>query len=387
MTSIHGTALAQFQPVADLFAANFAELDELGASLCITIEGETVLDMWGGHRDAARTQDWDRDTVCVLFSNTKAATALCAQILIDRCQLDLNAKVTDYWPEFGQNGKQDATVLMLLNHTVGLPALRDEVKPDGYADWAYMTAQLAAETPFWTPGSQTGYHMITFGWLVGELVRRVSGQSLGQFFDAQIAKPLGLPLWIGLPEEQDANLAPVKFFKMQPGERLSDFTQTVLKDTQSMQALSMLNLGGLDYNSVTAHRAEIGGAGGIGNARGLCGMFTPLANGGGELLSEARITAMRQESSSNTRDANLLIPSRFGQGFMLSMDNESSSQEDNRSFIIGADAFGHVGAGGSTGFADPANHMAFSYVMNRMGGGFLMNERGQRLIDAAYAGL
>ena len=384
---IDGFADPRFRAVADLFADNFEALDEVGASLCLSLEGETVLDMWGGHRDAARTQTWDKDTISVVFSNTKAATALCAHMLVDRGLLDLNERVSTYWPEFAQNGKQDATVLMLLNHTVGLPALRAPVKPGGFADWDYMVERFAAEEPFWEPGSQNGYHMISFGWLVGEVIRRVSGKSLGQFFADEVAGPLGLSMYIGLPPEQDHRLAPVIFYKMQPGELPSEFMQTLLKNPDSIQALSMLNLGGLDYNTETAHRAEIGGAGGIGNARALCGMFTPLANGGGDLLSGARIDAMRSLSSANSHDANLMIPTRFAQGFMLNMDNGPASASQGGSFVIGDGAFGHVGAGGSTGFADPDKRLAFSYTMNRMGNGLLMNERGQRLIDATYAAL
>ncbi len=385
MTHIQGHCEPRFQPVADLFAANFEELDEVGASLYLSVEGQTVVDLWGGHMDKARRQPWQSDTITVLFSNTKAATALCAHMLVEQGALDLNAKVGHYWPEFAQNGKEDATVAMLLNHTVGLPALRDEVKPLGYADWDYMTARYAAEAPFWDPGTQSGYHMISFGWLVGELVRRVSGKSLGRFFADEVAGPLGLELWIGLPESEDARVAPAIFHKMQPGELLSEFIQTMLRDTQSLQARSMLNLGGLDYNSTTARRAEIGGAGGIGNARGLGGMFTALANGGGGLVSRDRIDAMRALSSENRRDATLLIPTRFGQGYMLNMDNRDAVPGDANSFLIGPGAFGHVGAGGSAGFADPDRRLAFAYVMNRMGGGFMLNARGQRLIDAAYA--
>ena len=376
-----------FQRVADLFADNFASLDELGASLCVTVGGRTVLDLWGGHRDAERTQAWDRDTITTIFSNTKAATALCAHLLIDRGQLDPEARVGRYWPEFAVNGKEDTTVAMLLNHTAGVPAIRDDVPDGGFADWDYMAGELAAQTPYWTPGTQLGYHMITFGWLVGELIRRVSGRSLGQFYREEVAGPLDLDLYIGLPASEDARVAPTVFYRMQPGELLSEFTQTMLRDTQSMQARAILNLGGVDYNTTATRRAEIGAAGGISNARALAGMFTPLATGGGTLISAAQIARMHAPAVESARDATLLIPTRFGAGFMLNTDNRPAPTSESRSFIIGPGAFGHVGAGGSCAFADPDHDLAFGYVMNKMGSGFLMNERGQRLIDAVYEAL
>ena len=275
MSIVHGTTDPRFQGVADLFADNFAALDEVGASLCVTVDGAPVIDLWGGHRDKRRTQAWERDTICTVFSNTKAATALCAHILIERGLLDPDAPVTRYWPEFGQAGKEGTTVAMLLNHTAGLPAIREDVKDGGYADWAYMADRLAAETPWWEPGSKTGYHMITFGWLVGELVARVSGRSLGTFYADEVAGPLGLDLFIGLPETEDARVSPSIFHKMQPGELLPEFMQIMISNTMSLQARSMLNLGNLNYNEPRAHRAEIGGAGGIGDSHGASGRSPP----------------------------------------------------------------------------------------------------------------
>ncbi|MBO6774977.1 MAG: beta-lactamase family protein [Marinibacterium sp.] len=383
MPQTAGMADARFQQVADLFTDNFASLNELGASLCVTIEGETVLDLWGGHVDAAQNQPWEEDTVCVTFSNTKAATAICVHLLIERGMLELDTPLTRYWPEFGGEGRENITVRMCLNHTAGLPAIQPDVKDGGFADWDYMTGQLAQQTPFWEPGTQTGYHMFTFGWLLGELVRRVSGRSLGAFFAEEIAQPLGLDFHIGLSDDQHVRVSPIAFHKMKPGEEMSSFMKAILLDTQSMQARALLNLGNLNYNDPRAMRAEIGAAGGIGNARALAGMFTPLATGT-TLLSAERINAARQESSVGAPDVNLMIGTRFGQGFMLRIDNRPAPVEAAVSFLIPDGAFGHVGAGGSYGFADPDRGIAMSYVMNRMGGGFLVNARGQRLIDAVY---
>lgn len=387
MHTTDGQADAKFEAVRDAFAENFDQRDEVGASLSVTLEGETVIDLWGGHSDKARTQPWTRDTICTAFSNTKAATALCAHILIERGQLDASAPVARYWPEFAQNGKEHTTVAMLLNHTAGLPAVREDLPDGAFADWDLMCAHLAAQDPWWEPGTRTGYHMITFGWLVGEVVRRVSGRSLGTVFAEEVAGPLGLDFHIGLPEAEEPRVSPVIFHKLQPGEELSEFMQTMISDTQSLQAKSMINLGNLNYNERRARAAEIGGAGGIGNARALAGMFAPLANGGGDLVSPARIEAMRAPSSAGQPDENLRIGTRFGQGFMLRMDNRPAPVEQATSFLIPEGAFGHVGAGGSCSFADPDRRLSFAYVMNRMGSGFMLNERGQRLIDAVYAAL
>ncbi|HET8843245.1 MAG TPA: serine hydrolase domain-containing protein, partial [Ktedonobacteraceae bacterium] len=199
----------RFERVATEFLSNFQEREELGASVCITIEGETVVDLWGGAADFATLTPWHKDTLTLVWSATKGATALCAHMLASRGQLDLDAPVTRYWPEFGQFGKENIPVRMLLNHQAGLAALRQPVPSGGFCDWELMVDMLEKAEPWWQPGSMHGYHGFTFGWLVGEVVRRVSGQSLGQFFRKEVAEPLGLDFWIGLPEEQEQRVAPI----------------------------------------------------------------------------------------------------------------------------------------------------------------------------------
>lgn len=383
-----GDCHPRFEPVLDAFVANFNERGEAGASVSISAGGLQVVDLWGGVRDMETGAPWERDTISIIFSNTKAATALCAHMLIERGLLNPHAPVTDYWPEFGRKGKDKATVLMMLNHSVGLPALRAPVKPGGFLEWDYVVKRLEEEEPFWEPGTRNGYHMITFGWTVGELVRRVSGKSLGTFFREEVAEPLGLDFWIGLPAEHEDRVAPMKQYAPAKGEAWSDFTTALLTDPSSIAHLSVVNNGGLDFNARETHAAEIGGAGGISNARGLAGMYVPLANGGSangvSLLSADYITKMRAVSVATQRDATLLIPTRFGQGFMLSMDNRHRPFGHQESCVIGKEAFGHVGAGGSIGFADPECNLAFAYTMTKMGAGVMLNERGQSLIDAAY---
>jgi CubicO group peptidase (beta-lactamase class C family) len=348
------------------------------------VEGETRVDLWGGHVDEAGSAPWTEDTLSLVFSVTKAATALCAHLLVERGELDLHAKVTHYWPEFGQQGKEDATVAMMLNHSVGLPAFRDPIKPGGYYDWDYMVGRLEQEAPFWKPGIRNGYHMISFGWTVGELVRRVSGKSLGTFFADEFARPLGLDFWIGLPEALEPRVSHMIPFLPGPEGPFTDFTKALIGDPTSIPALSWLNSGGYSPDAREAHAAEIGGGGGISNARSLVRLFEPLADGGGALFSRDSVTRMSQVSMATGDDATLCMPTRFALGFMKSMDNRHRPFGDIESCILGDRAFGHVGAGGSLGFADPDCALAFGYTMNRMGAGLLLNVRGQGLVDAAY---
>jgi CubicO group peptidase (beta-lactamase class C family) len=385
---IEGSCEPQFAALVDEFERNFRERGEIGASVCVHHDGRTVADLWGGLARPAENVPWTRDTVSIVFSCTKGATALCAHVLAARGLLDIDAPVAEYWPEFERNGKAGATVRMMLDHSVGLPVCRTMVKQGGCYDWDYMAELLAGEEPFWKPGVRNGYHMINFGWTVGEVVRRVSGRSLGTFFRDEIAGPLGIDFWIGLPEEHEPRVAPILPFMPPAGEPLSMFVTALLSDPQSIQALSLLNTGSFDPNSRAAHAAEVGGGGGISNARGLAGLYAPLANGGslnGTTLVDARqLARMGEVSMATHEDATLLIPTRFALGFMKSMDNRRRATGDRDSAILSSAAFGHVGAGGSIGFADPREGLSFGYSMNRMGNGIMLNERGQSLVDTTY---
>ncbi|MBW2416851.1 MAG: beta-lactamase family protein, partial [Deltaproteobacteria bacterium] len=276
---VQGTCDERFGAVADEFVKNFSERDEVGASVCVRVDGETLVDLWGGVK-APDGDPWQEDTLSIVFSCTKGAVALCAHILASRGELDIYAPVAEYWPEFARKGKEDATVKMMLDHSVGLPACRTPVKAGGAYDFDYMCELLADHEPFWKPGIRNGYHMINFGWTVGEIVRRVSGRSLGTFFREEVAEPLGIEFWIGMPEEHEPRVAPIIPFIPQAGTELGPFQQAMVSDPQSIQALSLLNTGGFNPNSRDAHAAEIGGAGGLSNARGLSGMYNPLACGG-----------------------------------------------------------------------------------------------------------
>lgn len=386
---LHGKCDPKFQAVADEFATNFQERGEVGASLCMTLEGESVLDLWGGLANPRKNLSWEEDTIGLIYSCTKGATALCAHLLVDRGALNLHAPVSEYWPEFGREDKKDITVSMMLNHSAGLPAFRQPLKEDAFYDWDYMVERLAAESPFWEPGTRNGYHMTNFGWTVGELVRQVSGKSLGTFFQEEVARPLGMDFWIGLPEAMENRVAPMRLPPLQ-GAPETPFTQALREDRSSIPALAFFNTGNHRTQPDTrkAHAAELGGGGGIAHARSQATLYSPLANegrfNGKTFLKPETVVRMGQVSMATQKDATLLMPTRFALGFMKSLDNRHRPCGHLESVILGEQAFGHVGAGGSIGFADPECRMSFSYTMNQMGHGILLNERGQALIDAAY---
>ncbi|CAN5788722.1 hypothetical protein BH23CHL2_BH23CHL2_23610 [soil metagenome] len=207
--AIHGTFNPAFQEVRDEFERNFTERGDVGASVCVIVDGEAVVDLWGGLADPETGKSWERDTLVSIMSVTKGATALTAHTLQDRGLLDFDAPVVEYWPEFGKYGKDGITVRMLLNHQAGLPALRKPVPPGRFCGWEWVIAALEDERLFWEPGTRVGYHAMTFGFLVGEVIRRVSGKSLGTFFREEVAGPLGLDFWIGLPDSEHHRVCPL----------------------------------------------------------------------------------------------------------------------------------------------------------------------------------
>ncbi len=390
--AVQGTCDPKFQEVRQEFERNFQERGEVGASVCVTVQGQTVVDLWGGQANAGSNTPWKEDTVSVVFSSTKGATALCAHILASRGQLDLDAPVATYWPEFAQSGKENIPVKMLLSHQAGLPAVRETLPDGAYADWDLIVNALAKEEPFWEPGTRNGYHALTFGWLVGEVVRRVSGKSLGTFFKDEVAGPLGLDFWIGLPEDKESQVAPM--IAAEPNPESPFFRE--IATPGSMQSIVLLNMGGYmgaepQFDTRAAHAAEIGGAGGITNGRGLAGMYEPLALGGKkdsvELVNPETLARMGRVASSTGKDAVLVMPTRFALGYMKTMDNRKEPAGVQDSVLVSEAAFGHVGAGGSFGFADPPAAMSFGYTMNRMGPGAALNDRGQNLVDAVYRAL
>jgi len=393
-TAIQGTCDTRFELVRQEFERNFNERGEVGGSVAITVEGKTVVDLWAGVADPQAGSPWEKDTKVVVWSSTKGATALCAHILVDRGELDLNAPVARYWPEFAANGKDAIPVRMLLNHQAGLAALREPLPAGAFLDWERMTAAIAGETPWWEPGTRNGYHAFTFGWLVGEVVRRVSGRSVGAFFRDEVTRPHEIDFHIGLPESLEASVAPdIPPAPPAPGEPVSPVFVIAMTQPASLQAMLIGNTGGYfpdpsQFDSRAGHAAEIPAAGGVTNARGLAGMYALLAGGAKkEVLSEKAIARMAAVSSSSGVDASLLLPTRFTLGYVKSIDNRRISPHPDDSILLSEDAFGHPGVGGSVGFADPRAKMSFGYAMNKMGAGAGLNARGQSLVDAAYRSL
>ena len=385
-----------FEAVRDAFERNFAERGEVGASVCVTLDGETVIDLWGGSADPATGRAWERDTIGVVWSCTKGATALCAHILVTRGALELDAPVASYWPEFAKNGKGTITVRMALAHQAGLAAFSEPIPENGYCDWDLIVNRLAEQAPLWAPGTRHGYHALTYGHLVGELVRRISGRSLGTFFREEVAEPLGLDLWIGLPEVHEPRVAPtIPSPPPGPGDIIPTFYRVAMTDPDSVGALVLMN-SGLVFapgwiDTRDAHAAELPAFGGIGNARALAGMYRVLAVGGSvggvRLVDDSELGEMGAVQSATSVDATMLVPTRWSLGFVKSVDNATREPGDRDGVVLAEDAFGHVGMGGSIGFADPRARMSFGYTMNRQGMTTGLDERGQSLIDATYSAL
>ncbi|MEV0199871.1 serine hydrolase domain-containing protein [Nonomuraea sp. NPDC050691] len=385
--TVQGTCDPRFSQVAEEFERNIELRGEVGASVCVIVDGEVVTDLWGG--EAAPGVPWLNDTIGHVWSCTKGATALCAHLLAARGDLDLDAPVTRYWPEYGARGKDGTLVRHLLAHQAGLPALREPLPPGAFYDWKLMAERLAGEEPFWEPGTRHGYHALTFGFLVGEVIRRVAGRSLGTFFREEVAGPLELDFWLGLPEEQDARVAPT--IPADPPAVPPTFYLKAFTEPESVPALLITNDGGYmttpgEPDSRAARAAEYGSVGGVTNARGLAGMYRPLSLGGDGLVGEDRLAVMSLTASAGV-DAVLAVPTRFTLGFTKAVDNRHLSPADREGALLSTTAFGHSGMGGSVGFCDPAARLAFGYTMNKQGPGLGVNPRGQALVDATYRSL
>ena len=392
--TLAGTYDVAFAGVAAAFEKNFRARDELGASVCVTVDGKTVVDLWGGTAREDTGAGWEKDTLSIVWSSTKGAVSFCIHVLAARGLLDIDAPVSAYWPEFAADGKDAITVKMILNHQSGMCAVSAPLPAGAYADPALMVKALEAQTPYFAPGSNHGYQALTYGWLLGELCRRITGQSLGTFFRTEIAEPLGIDFWIGLPEALEPRTAHM-IMHIPATADLSPLLAAAA-DKRSLQYAVLGNSGGYmgtgadgvpGYDSRAAHGAEIGSAGGMTNGRGLAGIYAPLACGGRlngiEFVSPDGLARMAAVSSAG-HDFTLLVPTRYSLGFFKSVDNRRQAPGAQDSLHMSEAAFGHPGFGGSIGFADPECRMSLGYTMNRMGPGTMLNPRGQSLIDAAY---
>lgn len=372
MGIVEGHCDARFAPLRDIFEKSFADGEEIGAAIAFCLDGELVVDLWGGHRDLERSVPWTRDTLVNTYSTTKGMTALCAHQLVERGRLDLDAPVARYWPEFAAHGKQSIPVRWLLSHQAGLPAVRAPLHADTIFDFDAMAAALADQEPWWEPGTRHGYHALTFGFLVGELIRRVSGQSVGAFFRDNVAGPLGADFHIGFDATHDPRVsdlfgslappAPAKGGPQIPGA-LGDFLRDMTDPTTMAGAAFNNPPGRAERVNTRAWRAaEIPAANGHGTATALARIYGALARGGEQggvrLLAPASIDQARSEQAFGPDAVLGGLPMRFGLGFMLRQDFMPISPN--------AGAFGHPGAGGSIGMADPEAKVGFGYVMNQM---------------------
>ncbi|HVP84899.1 MAG TPA: serine hydrolase domain-containing protein [Rhizomicrobium sp.] len=349
-----GTTQDRFAPVREVFETNLNNGEDVGACYCATVNGETVVDIWGGYADGERTRKWERDTIINVYSTTKTMTALTALLVADRGELDFDAPVARYWPEFAANGKGDVKVSHLMSHSAGLSGWKEPIAKDTLYDWEKATSLLAAQAPFWKPGTAPGYHAVTQGYLVGEVVRRITGKSLGTVFREEIAAPLGADFHIGLPASEDARVADL--IPPPKGTAIADSAQSDLQKNMATNP-------GVDVSETRTRAwrgAEIPAAGGTGNARSVAEIHTILANGGmakgKRFLSEAGCRKALEPQIEGT-DLILNIPVRYGMGFglpggMLPLPNPNT-------IFWG-------GYGGSLVIIDMDAHTTFGYAMNRM---------------------
>ncbi|GAC1605420.1 MAG: serine hydrolase domain-containing protein [Acidimicrobiales bacterium] len=376
MAEIQGTCDDKFTAVRDVLSGNLDSGADVGASVAVYIDGQAVVDIWGGHTDAAKTKPWERDTIVNVWSTTKTMTALCALILADRGEIDFHAPVARYWPDFKANGKEHIEVRHLMGHTSGLSGWTEAITTEDLYDWEKCTSLLAAQAPWWEPGTASGYHAITQGYLVGEVVRRVTGQSLGTFFRTELAEPLGADFHIGTPASADARISNV----IPPPPIELDGAL----DPTGIPFRTMANPG-LSVEAVWTEgwrRAEIPAAGGHGNARSV-GLLQSVLACGGELggrrfLSGAGCEAVFEEQS-NGPDLALTIPIRFGMGYGLTTP-DMGLPPDARTCYWG-------GYGGSVIMVDLDARMTIAYMMNRMESGLVGDFRGLGIVGAARAAL
>jgi len=384
---IFGFCAPEFHAVEREFRRNFEERGELGGSVAIVVDGRPVVDLWGGLADEASGREWMQDTLAVVFSCTKGLAALCLHMLIDRGLLDVAAPVARYWPEFAANGKDGISVAMVMSHQAGLPVWQQPLPDGAMLDWDLAASRLAQEAPLWEPGTAHGYHANTLGFLEGEILRRITGCSIGQFLREGVTGPLEADAWIGLPESEEHRVATLS---LAGSDRTSSLVRKLKAEPNWFGWKLITNSGGdgdlSSVNSRARHAAEIPASGGIANARALARIYAPLSLDGSvdgvRLVSAAALPTMRTVRSASDCDLMLRLPTTFTLGFSKSWGARGLGPGNH--VILGEQAFGAPGLGGSLGFADGEARMAFGYVMNRHGAGVGLNDRGQSLVDAAY---
>jgi CubicO group peptidase (beta-lactamase class C family) len=375
---IRGTCKPGFEPVRAAFAANFAERDEIGASVAVVSRGEPVVELWAGWADPARTRPWQPDTLTNVWSTTKAMTSLCAHLLMDRGELDPDAPVARYWPEFAAGGKSEIPVRWIMAHQSGLTGLVAPTTVQDYYDWEKITGLLAAQAPLFPPGTTSGYQAITFGYLIGEVIRRIAGQSVGRFFATEIAGPLDADFHIGLPEPELDRCSELQGVRPTEDEQAALAQAYANADAAAMAALVNPSLNGDEANADDWRMAEIPAANGHGTALALATVFGAITDGSERLISTRTLEAARTGNGLHT-DLVLGFPIEFGLGFGLSGAAHH--------FGPNSAAFGHDGFGGSAVGGDPEAGVAFAYVMNRMGMNLVDDPRKMAIVDGVYRSL
>ena len=374
MADVHGSNDPRFDPLREILSGSLDSGADLGACVSVTIDGETVVDIWGGYADVEKTEPWAADTITNVWSSTKTMTTLSALILVDRGEIDPDAPVAAYWPEFAQAGKENITVKQIMGHTSGVSGWAQPVTVDDLYDWEKSTAMLAAQEPWWEPGTASGYHALNQGHLVGEVIRRVSGQKLGEFFAAEVTGPLGIDFHIGLDPSEFGRVSNV----VPPPSQPIDLS-TIDPDSPAVKTMT-----GPAPQAELAwtepwRRADIGAANGHGNARSIARAQAVVANGGTldgvQLLSPATIARIFEVQADGV-DLVLGQPLSFGIGYGLKSASAPHLPEGNICYW--------GGWGGSSIIVDTDRHITFAYVMNRMAPGALGDPRGASLFGALY---
>ena len=396
---IFGYCDPRFEQVADVLRHSLESKFEVGASFAVEIEGEMVMDLWGGHKDAERTMPWQQDTIVNVFSVTKGVTAICAAKLIEQGHLDLHQKVSHYWPEYGCNGKENTTVIDLLCHRAGMFGFRDQVPLDDWTNWGQFTGMLAAQAPFAEPNSIQAYHALTFGWLVGELIRRVDGRTVGVYFKEEVANPLGLDFAIGLDDSDMARCAQMLMLDELPSisqlnvlKYLPDFLLS--KSLTNIKAAVSRGFNPIAFdgramdnpnfaNTTEWRRAEIPAANGHGVASSLATLYGILSNGGSrdgnEVLKPETIELLRTVHSNGPDMVLFGLNYKFGLGHMLNAPITPIGRNRSESM------FGHTGIGGAVVFGDVEKKLGFSFFNNQQHKDLKLYETSNKLAKALYS--
>lgn len=379
---IEGHADAGFGPVVDAFVANFSARGEVGAAVALFVQGRKVVDLWGGIADPRSGRPWIATTPAIIFSCTKGVLAIGAYLLVQDGRLDLDAPVTRYWPEFAQQGKAAIPVRWLLSHRAGLSALDRSLSRGEVLAWDPVIAAIESQAPLWPPGTAHAYHALTFGWLVGEVIRRIAGESVGAFVRRRLAEPLRLRLWVGLPPEEREHVAWLLPSLPDTDPEAARANADVLGDPIVARSFTM---GGafdfpadgdhVTFNDADIQAAEIPGANGIADARSLARLYAACVSPseGLRLMAPTSVEdALVERSSGRQRFGGPDRGDRWGTGFLLASPPHTP--------LLGPRSFGHPGAGGELAFADEEHGVGFAYINNQMGG--IPDDRARVLVEA-----